>query len=93
MTTADDLSVRRAGLAIAEAVESLDRQKLKALGPDAFEAQFQAREALLEHVREIWDDLKARGLSPAVRSEYQPVAALLDILTALGEHAAHTERP
>lgn len=93
MGMSEDLDIRRAGLRIAEAVETLDRARLGLLDQAAYDAQFQAREALLQHVRGIWDTLKSQGVSPAVRPEYQPLAALLDILTSLGEHAAATARP
>ncbi|WP_371484000.1 hypothetical protein [Kitasatospora sp. NBC_00315] len=90
MGMSGELDIRRAGLTIAEAVEELDRAGLGRLDAAALDAQFQAREALLDHVRGIWEALKADGENPAARPEYQPLAALLDILTSLGEHAAVT---
>ncbi|WP_344469496.1 hypothetical protein [Kitasatospora kazusensis] len=93
MSVGGDLDVRRAALTIAQEVEELDRAALRGLGPEAFDVQYEARAALIDHVRSIWDALKARGVNPAVRPEYQPLAALQDLLTALGDHAAHTDHP
>ncbi len=83
---------RRAALTIAQEVEELDRAALRGLGPEAFDVQYEARAALIDHVRSIWDSLKARGVNPAARPECQPLAALQD-LAALGDHAAHTACP
>ncbi|MDH6577420.1 hypothetical protein [Kitasatospora sp. MAP5-34] len=83
-------NIRHAALTIADAVEHLDRATLAGLEPDAAEAQLLARTTLHEHLEQIWDTLKSQGHRPAVRAEYQPLAALLDVLVSLRDNAHHT---
>ena len=82
-------NIRHAALTIAEVVERLDRDALARLGPDAAEAQLAARATLHDHLEQIWDTLKLQGHRPAVRPEYQPLAALLDVLMSLRDTAHH----
>ncbi|WP_441248015.1 hypothetical protein [Kitasatospora sp. McL0602] len=85
----DEPHIRHAALTIADAVERLDRATLARLGADATNAQLLARETLHDYLEQIWDTLKLQGQRPAVRPEYQPLAALLDVLASLRESAHH----
>ncbi|AUG75094.1 hypothetical protein CFP65_0110 [Kitasatospora sp. MMS16-BH015] len=79
--------VRHAALAIADAVERLDRPALARLGAEATRAQLLARETLHDYLELLWETLKLQGQRPAVRPEYQPLAALLDVLGSLRDSA------
>ncbi|MER5642118.1 hypothetical protein ABT095_34915 [Kitasatospora sp. NPDC002227] len=81
--------VRHAALLIADAVERLDRPALTRLGAEAARAQLAARELLHDHLEQLWEALKQQGVRPAVRPEYQPLAALIDVLGSLRDSAHH----
>ncbi|MFD8708589.1 hypothetical protein ACFV1W_39435 [Kitasatospora sp. NPDC059648] len=71
---------------IIDAVAQLDRDALRRLDPEGLSAQFDARFELEDYFHAMWEHLTACGERPAVRVEYQPLAALLDLLTGLSEN-------
>ncbi|MFE5585970.1 hypothetical protein [Kitasatospora sp. NPDC056531] len=72
---------------IINSVTQLDRDALRRLDPERLSAQFDARLELEDYFHALWEHLKASGERPAIRAEYQPLAAVLDLLTGLSENA------
>jgi hypothetical protein len=72
---------------IITSVTQLDRDALRRLDPERLSAQFDARLELEDYFHSLWEHLKACGEHPAIRTEYQPLAAVLDLLTGLSENA------
>ncbi|MGW2372975.1 hypothetical protein [Kitasatospora sp. NPDC001683] len=71
---------------IINSVTQLDRDALRRLDPEKLSAQFDARLELEDYFHALWEYLKACGERPATRGEYQPLAAILDLLTGLSEN-------
>lgn len=60
-----------------------DRRGLAGLTEQQRAAQHAARRALYDYVDGLWEGAKAAGLDPAVRPEWQAVAAVRDLATHL----------
>ncbi|MFI9365187.1 hypothetical protein ACIG5E_29665 [Kitasatospora sp. NPDC053057] len=72
---------------VINSVTQLDRDALRRLDPERLSAQFDARLELEDYFHALWEHLKACGERPATRTEYQPLAAVIDLLTGLSENA------
>lgn len=56
-----------------------DQRALAELSAKGRREQYLAREALFDYIDEIWEGAKRRGIDPAVRPEWQAVAAMRDL--------------
>ncbi|MBD0688829.1 hypothetical protein [Streptomyces sp. CBMA123] len=72
---------------VINSVARLDRDGLRRLDSEGLSAQFNARLELEDYFHALWEHLKECGERPAVRTEYQPLAAVLDLLASLSENA------
>ncbi|MFJ2868326.1 hypothetical protein [Kitasatospora sp. NPDC087314] len=72
---------------VINSVARLDCEALRRLDPERLSAQFNARLELEDYFHALWEHLKECGERPAVRTEYQPLAAVLDLLAGLSENA------
>lgn len=76
--------------AVAELWDALaehDARGLTRLSPEEHRRQHEARWALYAYIDEIWEDAKQQGLNPAMRPEWQAVAAIRDLASFLASAA------
>ncbi|MFF7994809.1 hypothetical protein ACFZDG_34190 [Kitasatospora xanthocidica] len=71
---------------VINSVARLDRAGLRRLDSEGLSAQFNARLELEGYFHVLWEHLKECGEHPATRTEYQPLAAVLDLLAGLSEN-------
>lgn len=76
---------------LIDAFAERDAAGLAALDAAGRAAQLQARQALYDYVDRIWEGAKARGLEPATSPEWNVVAGLRDLTSALMEQAMQAQ--
>jgi hypothetical protein len=76
---------------LADGFRPHDRAALDQLPSDELTAHCEARKALYEHVRGVWERAKADGLSPATNPRWDPVAKLCDLTRDLWATAAQAQ--
>lgn len=87
----DELDHQGMAIELIDAFAEHDATGLAALDEAGRAAQLQARQALYDYVDAIWEGAKARDLDPAVRPEWNAVAGLRDLATALVEQASQAQ--
>jgi hypothetical protein len=76
---------------LADGYRDRDRDALIQLPEAELTGQCQARQALYEHVRGIWERAKADGLNPATDPRWTSVAQLCDLTRDLWSTAMHAQ--
>jgi hypothetical protein len=72
---------------LVESFASLDRARLTRMSEPARERQLIARQALLEYVEELWQDVQRSGERPDVGEKYRSLATVLGLARSLSEVA------
>lgn len=86
-------SLQFAAMELGEDISSHDRAGLEALSTAHLREQRDAREELYGYVDGLWEKLKADGVDPAIRDEYQGLAGLRDLAGALRDNAEEVLEP
>ncbi|MFI9630030.1 hypothetical protein [Streptomyces sp. NPDC052042] len=80
-------SLQFAAMELGEDISPHDRTGLETLSTAHLREQREAREELYDYVDGLWEKLKAGGVDPAGRDEYQGLAGLRDLDGALRDNA------
>ncbi|MCZ0984370.1 hypothetical protein O1L60_47295 [Streptomyces diastatochromogenes] len=80
-------SLQFAAMELGEDISPHDQTGLKALSTGHLREQRDAREELYDYVDGLWEKLKADGVDPAIRDEYQGLAGLRDLAGLLRDNA------
>ena len=68
---------------LVEAFAALDRARLTRMSEPDQERQLVARQALLEYVESLWDDVQRSGERPDVGEKYHALATVLALTRSL----------
>jgi hypothetical protein len=68
---------------LVEAFASLDRARLTRMSESAREGQLAARQALLDYVEALWQDVQRAGERPDVGEKYQALAVVRELSRSL----------
>jgi hypothetical protein len=68
---------------LVEAFAALDRARLTRSSEPERERQLAARQALLEYVETLWDDVQRSGERPDVGEKYEALATVLALTRSL----------
>jgi hypothetical protein len=72
---------------LVESFASLDRARLSRMRESAREDQLAARQAVLEYVEALWQDVQRAGERPDVGDKYQALAVVRELTRSLTEVA------
>ncbi|TWF75354.1 hypothetical protein FHX44_111238 [Pseudonocardia hierapolitana] len=68
---------------LVEAFAALDRARLTRMSEPDRERQLIARQALLEYVETLWDDVQRSGERPDIGEKYQALSTVLALIRSL----------
>jgi hypothetical protein len=68
---------------LVEAFTSLDRARLTRMGEAERESQLAARQAVLDYVEALWQDVRRAGERPDVGEKYQALAVVRELSRSL----------
>ncbi|CCH32999.1 hypothetical protein ABZ816_33345 [Actinosynnema sp. NPDC047251] len=83
----DELDHQQRAIELCDGFTPYDLVALGKLDQDALIAQYEARQALFDHVDAMWDKAKADGLAPADDPRFSAVAGLRDLARELLSNA------
>jgi hypothetical protein len=68
---------------LVDTFASLDRARLSRMSEAAREGQLHARQALLEYIEALWQDVQRSGERPDIGEKYQALAVVRELTRSL----------